>query len=256
IEDVTTITTSSAENNPCSKLHCGNGRQCVIENEQATCVCVKECPENKDKRRMVCSNTNQTWESDCHIYRHRCLCLADCKPIDKHLHINYYGECHQIPDCEESVIKDFPRRMRDWLYRIMQKKHVYNKTEVLSNTDHLSSDWILAVIWKYCDLDTHPSDRFVSRHELFPLRAPLLSMEPCISRFLDDCDSNDDHKITLIEWGKCLGAPEEIGIRRCIRVRLQKKRVKRENTFRRELDYKCKQFNDIHAHDDMDNEVP
>lgn len=54
---------------------------------------------------------------------------------------------------------------------------------------------------------TH-SRRYVSRHELFPLRAPLLSMESCISDFLDDCDANDDHKITLKEWGKCLGASE------------------------------------------------
>lgn len=50
--------------------------------------------------------------------------------------------------------------------------------------------------------------RFVSRHELFPLRAPLLSMEPCISEFLDKCDSNQDHKITLKEWGSCLGAED------------------------------------------------
>ena len=50
--------------------------------------------------------------------------------------------------------------------------------------------------------------RFVSRHELFPLRAPLLSMEPCIAEFLDKCDSNMDHKITLREWGLCLGAEE------------------------------------------------
>ena len=50
------------------------------------------------------------------------------------------------------------------------------------------------------------NDSFVSRHELFPLRAPLLSMESCISNFLDNCDANNDHKITLIEWGKCLGA--------------------------------------------------
>lgn len=46
----------------------------------------------------------------------------------------------------------------------------------------------------------------MSRHELFPLRAPLLSMESCISDFLDDCDADEDHKITLVEWGKCLGA--------------------------------------------------
>lgn len=50
--------------------------------------------------------------------------------------------------------------------------------------------------------------RYVSRHEMFPLRAPLLSMESCIADFLDGCDANDDHKITLKEWGKCLGASD------------------------------------------------
>ena len=33
-------------------------------------------------------------------------------------------------------------------------------------------------------------------------------MESCISDFLDNCDINDDHKITLAEWGKCLGASD------------------------------------------------
>ena len=31
-------------------------------------------------------------------------------------------------------------------------------------------------------------------------------MESCISEFLDGCDADNDHKITLTEWGKCLGA--------------------------------------------------
>lgn len=31
-------------------------------------------------------------------------------------------------------------------------------------------------------------------------------MESCISVFLTSCDPNDDHKITLEEWGQCLGA--------------------------------------------------
>lgn len=29
-------------------------------------------------------------------------------------------------------------------------------------------------------------------------------MEPCISDFLDNCDANSDHNVTLIEWGQCL----------------------------------------------------
>lgn len=50
--------------------------------------------------------------------------------------------------------------------------------------------------------------RFVSRHELFPIRAPLLSLEHCIAPFLDKCDEDDDHRITLAEWGQCLQLDE------------------------------------------------
>nr|CAD7404936.1 unnamed protein product [Timema cristinae] len=50
----------------------------------------------------------------------------------------------------------------------------------------------------------------VSRHELFPIRAPLMALEHCIAPFLDSCDVNDDHRITLKEWGKCLQLDENL----------------------------------------------
>lgn len=48
----------------------------------------------------------------------------------------------------------------------------------------------------------------VSRHELFPIRAPLMALEHCIAPFLDSCDVDDNHRITLKEWGKCLQLEE------------------------------------------------
>lgn len=50
--------------------------------------------------------------------------------------------------------------------------------------------------------------RKVSRHELFPIRAPLLALEHCIQPFLDGCDADNDHFITLQEWGTCLELTE------------------------------------------------
>lgn len=50
--------------------------------------------------------------------------------------------------------------------------------------------------------------RSVSRHELFPIRAPLMALEHCIAPFLNKCDADDDHMITLKEWGKCLELEE------------------------------------------------
>ena len=55
-------------------------------------------------------------------------------------------------------------------------------------------------------IDSFLANRTVSADELFPLRAPFLSMEPCIAKFLNEnCDPNQDGQITLHEWGQCLG---------------------------------------------------
>lgn len=116
--------------------------------------------------------------------------------------------------CKEEDMADFPRRMRDWLFNIMRDladrqelpSH-YLKMQREAETNH-TLRWANAAIWKWCDLDGHPHDRAVSRHELFPIRAPLMALEHCIAPFLDSCDTDNDHKITLIEWGKCLELDE------------------------------------------------
>jgi hypothetical protein len=214
-EEANSIQTNTPANNdpkqdPCSKMKCGTGKECVIDTESgsANCQCISHCADNTDVRRRVCSNHNSTWQSDCHLYKHWCTCVegtsSDCTEEHKHMHIDYYGECQQLPECKKEVLEDFPRRMREWLDHIISKKIQHGK----DSSEHLTRKWIDAIIWKFCDLDKQPHDRHVSRHELFPLRAPLLSMESCISSFLDGCDANDDHKITLVEWGKCLGATD------------------------------------------------
>jgi len=196
--------------NPCKDVKCTSGQECTVDSEtgEGKCVCIRECPDNTDSRRRVCSNFNQTWQSDCHLMKHRCDCLegalGDCTDDHKHMHINYYGECKEIEKCQSDVLEDFPRRMREWLDNIISRRLANPKGQA-----NLAHKWIDAIIWKFCDLDQEPHDRHVSRHELFPLRAPLLSMESCVSPFLDGCDANDDHKITLVEWGKCLGASED-----------------------------------------------
>lgn len=127
--------------------------------------------------------------------------------------INKCFRC-DVQMCKEEDMADFPRRMRDWLFNIMRDladrqelpTH-YLKMQREAETNH-TLRWANAAIWKWCDLDGHPYDRAVSRHELFPIRAPLMALEHCIAPFLDSCDANDDHKITLIEWGKCLQLDE------------------------------------------------
>lgn len=134
----------------------------------------------------------------------------------KHIHIDYYGECRETPDCSEEEMNDFPRRMRDWLFNVMRdmadrneltEHYMQMREEAETN---LTRRWSNAAVWKWCDLDGHPHDRSVSIHELFPIRAPLMALEHCIAPFLESCDPNGDHRITLKEWGACLQLEDEV----------------------------------------------
>lgn len=114
-------------------------------------------------------------------------------------------------------MSDFPRRMRDWLFNVMrdlaEREELpakYKDMQFEAETN-LTRRWANAAVWKFCDLDAS-HDRSVSIHELFPIRAPLMSLEHCIEPFLKSCDPNDDHRITLKEWGSCLQL-EEVGNR-------------------------------------------
>ncbi|XP_025837302.1 SPARC [Agrilus planipennis] len=204
---------------PCSKVHCGAGRVCQLdENEDPLCVCIPECPEETEERRKVCSNYNETWPSDCSIYQQRCWCSTNDKKCKeekyRHIHIEYYGVCRDMPECKKEEMDDFPRRMRDWLFNVMRDladrqeltPHYYKMEKEAEN--NLTRRWVNAAIWKWCDLDMS-HDRTVSRHELFPIRAPLMSLEHCMAPFLDSCDTDNNHKITLKEWGKCLNIDED-----------------------------------------------
>lgn len=86
---------------PCEKINCGAGKVCEADGTSASCICIPECPQQSDPRRMVCTNRNVTWNSDCEVHRQRCLCDTNdsrCKSSDlKHIHINYYGQCKEMP---------------------------------------------------------------------------------------------------------------------------------------------------------------
>jgi len=110
--------------------------------------------------------------------------------------------------------------MRDWLFNVMRDlaerdelTDHYMQMELEAETNN-SRRWSNAAVWKWCDLDGD-TDRSVSRHELFPIRAPLVSLEHCIAPFLESCDSNNDHRITLVEWGACLELDPEDLKERC-----------------------------------------
>lgn len=217
---------------PCKGIRCGAGRICQADGTgdgtNAKCVCIPECPEETDSRRKVCTNLNETWDSACEVHRQRCMCnTADprCRGEEvKHVHIDYYGQCRNMPECSENDLMDFPRRMRDWLFNVMRDLAARNELpEAYMELEHeaesnMTKRWTNAAIWKWCDLDGHPNDNSVSRHELFPIRAPLMALEHCIAPFLESCDPNNDHRITLQEWGNCLELEEDDLTARCAKI--------------------------------------
>ncbi len=50
---------------------------------------------------QICSNQNETWNSDCELYRMRCLCKSGSPGcVDSkydHAHVEYFGTCRDVP---------------------------------------------------------------------------------------------------------------------------------------------------------------
>ncbi|XP_060063364.1 SPARC-like [Ylistrum balloti] len=213
-----------ARENPCNKKQCQRGEECVLRDEKAKCVCVARCPQVYNPRHKVCGSRNTTFDSECHLDREVCLCKTkspECSnPAFKKLKLNYFGECQNLARCDNVGMAQFPERMEGWLAVIMNvvasRKELGPYEELL--TDSLQQR-INAVIWKFCDLDVHPQDRRVSRKELQMIIASLRPMEPCLVPFLNKCDANSDRKISLKEWGTCLGLERGEIVDKCKRLR-------------------------------------
>lgn len=57
-------------------------------------------------------------------------------------------------------------------------------------------------------LRSPPPCRYLTHSELSPLRAPLIPMEHCTTRFFEECDADSDNYIALEEWAACFGVKE------------------------------------------------
>ncbi|CAG9819352.1 unnamed protein product [Phaedon cochleariae] len=58
------------ETNPCLVQYCMKGRECVVEDEQARCVCQRQCPLQK---RAVCGSDGKIYPNHCELHRAACL---------------------------------------------------------------------------------------------------------------------------------------------------------------------------------------
>lgn len=67
--------------------------------DNAQCICIPECPEENDPHRRVCTSRNETWASDCEVFKQRCFCDTKdvrCNRLFSNIYIDYYGECRQL----------------------------------------------------------------------------------------------------------------------------------------------------------------
>ncbi|XP_037385618.1 SPARC-like protein 1 [Talpa occidentalis] len=224
----------------CMNFQCKRGHMCKADQQgKPHCVCQDPvtCPPTK-LLDQVCGTDNQTYASSCHLFATKCRLEGTKK--GHQLQLDYFGACKSIPACTDFEVTQFPLRMRDWLKNILMQlyepnpehtgylnekqrnkvKKIYLDEKRLLAGDHsidlLLRDfkknyhmYVYPVHWQFSELDQHPVDRVLTHSELAPLRASLVPMEHCITRFFEECDPNKDKHITLKEWGHCFGIKEE-----------------------------------------------
>lgn len=216
---------NKSRKNPCVRKKCYRGEICQVnEAGDGECVCNSNCEfyRGTNERHKVCSNKNVTYETECDLDREHCLCKYKkdgCNHPDvKKIQLEYYGQCQELGECVEGSRIQFPDRMRTWLFVVMEtmaNRAEMGEYEVLLEEAKADANHSFAAIWGFCDLDKDPQDRFVSRRELQKTVRSLKVFENCLVPFLDDCDEDDDRKITLVEWGKCLNVPHDKITDRC-----------------------------------------
>ncbi|XP_062964480.1 SPARC-like protein 1 isoform X2 [Cynocephalus volans] len=224
----------------CMTFQCKKGLTCKVDLQgKPRCVCQDPvtCPPTK-LLDQVCGTDNQTYASSCHLFATKCQLEGTKK--GHQLQLDYFGACKSIPACTDFEVTQFPLRMRDWLKNILVQlyepnpehagylnekqrnkvKKIYLDEKRLLAGDHpidlLLRDfkknyhmYVYPVHWQFSELDQHPMDRVLTHSELALLRASLVPMEHCITRFFEECDPNKDKHITLKEWGHCFGIKEE-----------------------------------------------
>ncbi|XP_056414017.1 SPARC-like protein 1 [Hyla sarda] len=225
---------------PCIHFHCKRGKMCKTDGHgNPFCVC--QDPDlclSGNRNDLVCGTDNKTYPSACHLFGTKCF-LEGSKERN-HLHLDYQGPCKYIPPCTEYELAHFPFRMRDWLKNVLMQlyerdqentgllsekqkskmRKIYENEKRLQEGDHnielLVKDfqknynmYIYPVHWQFHQLDQHSMDRLLTHSELAALRAPLIPIEHCVNKFLQECNTNNDRHISLWEWCCCFGIKED-----------------------------------------------
>eukprot|EP00062_Callorhinchus_milii_P007564 gi/632949329/ref/XP_007890096.1/ PREDICTED: SPARC-like protein 1 isoform X2 [Callorhinchus milii] len=230
----------SLQENPCNNHPCKRGKVCELDNEgKPMCVCqdTSTCPASTTDSQHVCGTNNRTYESSCQFFASKCILEGTKKGHG--LHLDYFGPCKDTAPCQDNELLQFPLRLRNWLKNVLMQmyerdlqipgiltekqrnrvKKIYDSEKNLHAGDHLLDlpysdfknyySFIYPVHWQFRQLDQHPTDGYLSHSELAPLRAPLVPIEHCTSRFFTQCNTDGDRFLSLREWAHCFDISEE-----------------------------------------------
>jgi len=200
---------------PCYDVDCGIGHECEVDDDfKAVCICAQKCTAEVHERAKVCSTDNVTFDSECEFARQKCMCnkrgRKGCENrAYANMEMDYFGPCKELGNCEEWEKEEYPGRMREWLFLIMEEldsRNELNKksSKMAKKALKMEKKWVIPVIWEFCMLDK-TADEEVDVKELLPISAPLKPMERCTAKFLSDCDEDKSGMISKWEWGRCLG---------------------------------------------------
>ncbi|XP_041118593.1 SPARC-like protein 1 [Polyodon spathula] len=236
-----TVNVQEALVNPCEGIRCKRGKTCKANEEnEPVCVCQdpSTCLPSVNEFEHVCGTDNKTYDTSCQLFATKCSLEGTKK--GHRLHLDYTGSCKYIAPCQNDELAQFPLRMRDWLKNVLlqlfefdmktpgfltakqhlRAKKIYESQRRLQAGEHsiemLARDfeknynmYIYPVHWQFAQMDQHPADRHLSHSELASLRAPLIPMEHCTSRFFQECDADKDKQVSFKEWCYCFGIKDE-----------------------------------------------
>ncbi|MEQ2213500.1 hypothetical protein XENOCAPTIV_016011, partial [Xenoophorus captivus] len=166
---------------------------------------------------VVCGTDNKTYDSSCHFFATKCT-LEGTKKGHK-LHLDYIGPCKYIEPCLDNELNEFPLRMRDWLKNVLvtlyerdEDNNMLNEKQKLRVKKIYENEKRLQAGEHSLDLLAHDFEKnyniYLTHSEIAPLRAPLIPMEHCTTRFFEACDADSDKYIALEEWASCFGIKE------------------------------------------------
>nr|AWQ28583.1 SPARCL1 [Amia calva] len=235
------VDSQQAAVSPCESFRCKSGKVCKVNEENVPeCVCQDSstCIHSKTELEHVCGTDNKTYDTACQMFATKCKLEGTKK--GHRLHLDYTGPCKYIAPCQDTELVQFPLRMRDWLKNVLLQLYEHDvkspgfltpkqrirAQKINESKRHLQAGdhpiellvrdfeknynmYIYPVHWQFAQMDQHPADRFLSHSELAPLRAPLVPMEHCTSRFFQECDANKDKQVSFKEWCACFSIKAE-----------------------------------------------